>query len=164
VSDKERRRASRLEQRRVGSAQRFTRRQQLMRKGLLAEARGESLPPQEEALYERFKEQDRREYETWWRKVSPECRQHIERVHRWTLARIRGEELEGPVPEGLNSEPGPGRPLVLHKASGHFFHLSCKPGAMRSGEFLERMGAGLKAPAPIAYAAATSEGAIIVPD
>ena len=38
---------------------------------------------------------------------------------------------------------GTGRPLVRDKASGHFFHLSCKPGAMRSGEFLERMGAGL---------------------
>jgi len=38
---------------------------------------------------------------------------------------------------------GTGRPLVLDKASGHWFHLSCKPGAMRSGEFLERMGAGL---------------------
>ena len=38
---------------------------------------------------------------------------------------------------------GTGRPLVLDKASGLWFHLSCKPGAMRSGEFLERMGAGL---------------------
>jgi hypothetical protein len=38
---------------------------------------------------------------------------------------------------------GTGRPLVLDKASGRFFHLSCKPGAVRSGEFLERMGAGL---------------------
>jgi hypothetical protein len=38
---------------------------------------------------------------------------------------------------------GTGRPLVRDKESGHFFHLSCKPGAMRSGEFLSRMGAGL---------------------
>jgi hypothetical protein len=38
---------------------------------------------------------------------------------------------------------GTGRPLVRDKASGRWFHLSCKPGAMRSGEFLERMGAGL---------------------
>jgi hypothetical protein len=38
---------------------------------------------------------------------------------------------------------GTGRPLVLDKASGLWFHLSCKPGAVRSGEFLERMGAGL---------------------
>jgi hypothetical protein len=38
---------------------------------------------------------------------------------------------------------GTGRPLVRDKVSGRFFHLSCKPGAMRSGEFLERMGAGL---------------------
>jgi hypothetical protein len=37
---------------------------------------------------------------------------------------------------------GTGRPLVREKASGLWFHLSCKPGAMRSGEFLERMGAG----------------------
>ena len=46
--------------------------------------------------------------------------------------------------EGAGSiSAGTGRPLVRDKASGHFFHLSCKPGAMRSGEFLERMGAGL---------------------
>ena len=38
---------------------------------------------------------------------------------------------------------GTGRPLVLDRTSGRFFHLSCKPGAMRSGEFLDRMGAGL---------------------
>jgi hypothetical protein len=38
---------------------------------------------------------------------------------------------------------GTGRPLMRDKASGHWFHLSCKPGAMRSGEFLERMGAGV---------------------
>ena len=38
---------------------------------------------------------------------------------------------------------GTGRPLVRDKASGHWFHLSCKPGAVRSGEFLSRMGAGL---------------------
>ena len=38
---------------------------------------------------------------------------------------------------------GTGRPLVRDKEGGLFFHLSCKPGAMRSGEFLERMGAGL---------------------
>jgi hypothetical protein len=38
---------------------------------------------------------------------------------------------------------GTGRPLVRDKASGHWFHLSCKPGAMRSGEFLSRIGAGL---------------------
>jgi hypothetical protein len=38
---------------------------------------------------------------------------------------------------------GTGRPLVRDKASGRFFHLLCKPGAMRSGEFLSRMGAGL---------------------
>ena len=38
---------------------------------------------------------------------------------------------------------GTGRPLVREKTSGHFFHLSCKPGAARSGEFLSRMGAGL---------------------
>jgi hypothetical protein len=38
---------------------------------------------------------------------------------------------------------GTGRPLVRDNSSGRFFHLSCKPGAMRSGEFLERMGAGL---------------------
>ena len=37
---------------------------------------------------------------------------------------------------------GTGRPLVRDKASGLFFHLSCKPGAMRSGELLEKMGAG----------------------
>jgi hypothetical protein len=37
---------------------------------------------------------------------------------------------------------GTGRPLVREKASGLWFHLLCKPGAMRSGEFLERMGAG----------------------
>jgi len=37
---------------------------------------------------------------------------------------------------------GTGRPLVRDKASGLWFHLSCKPGAMRSGEFLERMEAG----------------------
>jgi hypothetical protein len=33
--------------------------------------------------------------------------------------------------------------LVRERESGLFFHLSCKPGAMRSGEFLSRMGAGL---------------------
>jgi hypothetical protein len=38
---------------------------------------------------------------------------------------------------------GTGRPLMRGNASGLFFHLSCKPGAARSGEFLERMGAGL---------------------
>ena len=38
---------------------------------------------------------------------------------------------------------GTGRPLVRDRESGRFFHLSCKPGAMRSGEFLSRMGAGL---------------------
>ena len=38
---------------------------------------------------------------------------------------------------------GTGRPLVLDRTSGRYFHLSCKPGAMRSGEFLDRMGAGL---------------------
>ena len=38
---------------------------------------------------------------------------------------------------------GTGRPLVREKASGRFFHLLCKPGAMRSGEFLSRMGARL---------------------
>jgi hypothetical protein len=38
---------------------------------------------------------------------------------------------------------GTGRPLMRDNASGRFFHLSCKPGAMRSGEFLSRMGAGL---------------------
>ena len=38
---------------------------------------------------------------------------------------------------------GTGRPLVRDRESGLYFHLSCKPGAMRSGEFLERMGAGL---------------------
>jgi hypothetical protein len=38
---------------------------------------------------------------------------------------------------------GTGRPLVRDRESGRFFHLSCKPGAVRSGEFLERMGAGL---------------------
>jgi hypothetical protein len=38
---------------------------------------------------------------------------------------------------------GTGRPLVRDRESGLWFHLSCKPGAMRSGEFLERMGAGL---------------------
>ena len=37
---------------------------------------------------------------------------------------------------------GTGRPLMRDNASGHFYHLSCKPGAMRSGAFLERMGAG----------------------
>jgi hypothetical protein len=38
---------------------------------------------------------------------------------------------------------GTGMPLVRDRESGLFFHLSCRPGAMRSGEFLERMGAGL---------------------
>jgi hypothetical protein len=38
---------------------------------------------------------------------------------------------------------GTGRPLVRDRESGLFFHLSCKPGAMRSGEFLSRIGAGL---------------------
>ena len=38
---------------------------------------------------------------------------------------------------------GTGRPLVRDKASGLFFHLLCKPGAVRSGEFLSRMGEGL---------------------
>ena len=38
---------------------------------------------------------------------------------------------------------GTGRPLVRDEARGLWFHLSCKPGAVRSGEFLERMGAGL---------------------
>jgi hypothetical protein len=38
---------------------------------------------------------------------------------------------------------GTGRPLVRDKASGHFFHLSCKPGAVRSGQLLEGVGAGL---------------------
>jgi len=38
---------------------------------------------------------------------------------------------------------GMGRPLVRDRESGRFFHLSCKPGAMRSGDLLERMGAGL---------------------
>jgi hypothetical protein len=36
---------------------------------------------------------------------------------------------------------GMGRPLVRDKESGRFFHLSCKPGAMRSGEFLSKIGA-----------------------
>jgi hypothetical protein len=44
---------------------------------------------------------------------------------------------------------GTGRPLVRDNASGLFFHLSCNPGAMRSGEFLERMGARLLAPASV---------------
>ena len=38
---------------------------------------------------------------------------------------------------------GTGRPLVRDRESGLFFHLSCKPGAAHSGEFLSRMGAGL---------------------
>ena len=38
---------------------------------------------------------------------------------------------------------GTGRPLVRDRESRRFFHLSCKPGATRSGEFLSRMGAGL---------------------
>jgi hypothetical protein len=38
---------------------------------------------------------------------------------------------------------GTGRPLVRDKTSGLFFQLSCKPGAMRSGEFLLRIEAGL---------------------
>jgi hypothetical protein len=38
---------------------------------------------------------------------------------------------------------GTGRPLVRDNVSGLFFHLSCKPGANRSGAFLEKMGAGL---------------------
>jgi hypothetical protein len=38
---------------------------------------------------------------------------------------------------------GTGRPLVRDRESGLWVHLSCKPGAMRSGEFLSRMGAGL---------------------
>ena len=42
-----------------------------------------------------------------------------------------------------STSAGTGRPLVLDKESGRFFHLSCKPGAMRSGEFLSRMGAEL---------------------
>jgi hypothetical protein len=64
-----------------------------------------------------------------------------------------------PEPTGNNTRPvrtcqgcgeragsisaGTGRPLVRDRESGRFFHLSCKPGAMRSGEFLDRMGAGL---------------------
>jgi hypothetical protein len=31
---------------------------------------------------------------------------------------------------------GTGRPLVRDKASGHFFHLSCKPGAVSLGAAL----------------------------
>jgi hypothetical protein len=31
---------------------------------------------------------------------------------------------------------GPGRPLVLDRASGRFFHLSCKPGAAGIGAAL----------------------------
>ena len=31
---------------------------------------------------------------------------------------------------------GTGRPLVLDKASGHWFHLSCKPGAAGIGAAL----------------------------
>jgi len=31
---------------------------------------------------------------------------------------------------------GTGRPLVLDKESGHFFHLSCKPGAVGIGAAL----------------------------
>ena len=31
---------------------------------------------------------------------------------------------------------GTGRPLVREKASGHFFHLSCKPGAAGIGAAL----------------------------
>jgi hypothetical protein len=38
---------------------------------------------------------------------------------------------------------GTGRPLVLDKASGRFFHLSCKPGALSFGAALESF-AGLE--------------------
>ena len=50
---------------------------------------------------------------------------------------------EGCGEGGGSISAGTGRPLVREKASGDFFHLSCKPGAMRSGEFLERMAGAL---------------------
>ena len=34
---------------------------------------------------------------------------------------------------------GTGRPLMRDRESGLFFHLSCKPGAMRSGELSRRL-------------------------
>jgi hypothetical protein len=34
---------------------------------------------------------------------------------------------------------GTGRPLVRDKASRRWFHLSCKPGTMRSGELSRRL-------------------------
>ncbi len=49
---------------------------------------------------------------------------------------------EGCGERGGSVSAGTGRPLVREKASGRFFHLSCKPGAMRSGALLEKM-AGL---------------------
>jgi hypothetical protein len=39
---------------------------------------------------------------------------------------------------------GTGRPLVRDKDSGHFFHLSCRPGAVSFGAALESF-AGLEA-------------------
>jgi hypothetical protein len=68
--------------------------------------------------------------------------------------REKAPEVPAPTPrpvrtcEGCGERAGSisagrGRPLVLDKASGHWIHLSCRPDAMRSGEFLERMGAGL---------------------
>ncbi len=36
---------------------------------------------------------------------------------------------------------GTGRPLVCDKASGRFFHLSCKPGAVSFGSGLMGLGA-----------------------
>jgi hypothetical protein len=56
---------------------------------------------------------------------------------------VRMISCEGCGERAGSISAGTGRPLVLDKASGHFFHLSCKPGAMRSGAFPERMGAGL---------------------
>jgi hypothetical protein len=38
-----------------------------------------------------------------------------------------------------NISAGTGRPLVRDRESGLFFHLSCKPGAMRYGELSRRL-------------------------
>ena len=109
MADKHRR-LTRLQGSNRGPTNRFSPRQQLMRKGLLAKVEGRQLPPQEQALYERYQEEDRRARKEWLQSISPECRQHLEECQEWGLALIMGEDLEGQPPEGFMNEPGPGRP------------------------------------------------------
>lgn len=113
MPDSERRRLNRLQGNR-GPIGRFSTKEKLLRKGLLAEVRGQELPPKDRAKYEEYRRQERAEYEEWLQTISPECREQLERCRsyglRLTMAQAgKGERPEEPAPEGFMQEPGPGR-------------------------------------------------------